>query len=209
MCSTGPHGATGRPGANSTTGREKGALLQTLRVCRAVLRTRQASPCRPLRQHTRVRTLRARTREPVRGACRPPQSPRAAPGGTGPAPHPGRSLRPLHPGLRGPLTFGKHPRGSGGRRHPGLAARRRPRRSGAKPRKIARRWAAPCHGAWQGTPASLGRSGGLKPCPRCAAGRLDPASAPGSAHHDTRDSEARPHPEHGAAPAAVARGVQT
>ena len=56
------------------------------------------------------------------------------------------------------------------------AAERRADRGLCEGEKDARRWAVPCHGAWQGTPANLGRSGGLKPCPRCAAGRLDPAS---------------------------------
>ena len=121
------------------------------------------------------------------GACRPLQSPRAArraargqprtpAGACGPctlacvAPH----LRQAASGVRGQTA-------------PGARPRRRPRRAGTKPRKDARHWAVPCHGAWQGTPASLGRGGGLKPCPRCAAGRLDPASAPVRVAHPLGD----------------------
>lgn len=236
MRSAGPQGATGRPGADPTTGREKGALSQTLRVCRA----RWRGACDPLRQHTRVRTLRARTREPVRGACHPPQPPKRAArrAARGQPRTPAGAWRPLHPGLCGPspsasilggpgadgprgsppgsacvepgpgegraLVTGQSPAmGHGreaqthaicvasgnapcsatcGRLVGGDAAERRASRGLREGEKDARRWAVPCHGAWQGTPASLGRSGGLKPCPlrpcRAAAGRLDPASAP-------------------------------
>ncbi len=75
--------ATGRPGADPTTGTEKDALLQTLRVCGAVLRTRRASPCRSLRQHTRVRTLTRPAPRLVRGRAapfNPPRPPLAARG---------------------------------------------------------------------------------------------------------------------------------
>ncbi len=44
--------------------------------------------------------------------------------------------------------------------------------------KDARRWAVPCHGHGMGRRPAWGASCGLKPCPRSAAGRLDPACAP-------------------------------
>ena len=81
-------------------------------------------------------------------------------------------LRRASSGVRGQTAPGDHPR-------------RCLRRTGAMPRKSARRWAVPCHEAWQGTPRSVGASGSLKPCPRCAAGRLDPASAPAPVPHLT------------------------
>ncbi len=62
-----PHRAAGNASGSLTTGREKGASLQTLRVCGARCRHGR----RLLRQHTRVRTLRVRTREPVRGRAAP------------------------------------------------------------------------------------------------------------------------------------------
>jgi hypothetical protein len=75
------------------------------------------------------------------------------------------------------------------------AATQEPARRLARParrRQSARRWAVPCHGAWQGSPGERGRCGSVKGAGSSPAGArrprlraappppLDPASTPGS-----------------------------
>jgi hypothetical protein len=144
--------APGRPPlrAHPTTGREKGAPLQTRWVCGAVLRTRRADPCRCLRRHARVRTLTRPAPRLVRGRAAP-FNPHGRPWrhGTSPAPRPG-ACAPCAP-----------PR-------PSLGPRRAEERPGGWQwlGKDARRWAVPCHGHGRGARRAWGASCGLKPCPR-------------------------------------------
>lgn len=193
----GPHRAAGRTSASPTTGREKGAPLQTRWVCRATSwGRRSAGPRRqrPLPAHGTGARRASHPPEPslatLAGGSRGGAA-RARPGGR--RTWLGREGRALAPWQSPAMGHGSEAQthaicvASGNARYSAAcgrlvgrsAAERRANRSLCEGETDARRWAVPCHGAWQGTPRSVWRSGGLKPCPRCAAGRLDPASAPG------------------------------
>jgi hypothetical protein len=90
----GPHRATGRASVVPTTGREKGALMQTLRVC---VRYRRRGRIQPQRQHTRVRTLTRPAPRLVRGRAAPFNPPRPPLAARDQPRTPAGGLRPLRP----------------------------------------------------------------------------------------------------------------
>jgi hypothetical protein len=83
---SGPHRVAGWTGANPTTGREKGAPLQTLRVCRARCRVARDLPS-PAYSRPDAARPNSRAGEGVRCTpFNPPRGPRDARRGAGPAP---------------------------------------------------------------------------------------------------------------------------
>ncbi len=165
----GPHRVAGRRSADPTTGREKGALMQTPRVC---VRHRRRGRARPLRQHTRVRTLTRPAPRLVRGRAAPFNPPGPPMAARDQPRTPAGACAPCTLACLEPSHLRQASSGVRGQTAPGARPRRRPRRAGAKSRKGARRWAVPCHGAWQGTPRSVGAPAASSLVLSARAGRL-------------------------------------
>ena len=185
---SGPHRAAGRAGANPTTGSEKGALSQTLRVCRATSWGRRfAGPCRqrPRPAHGTGARRASHPPEPslatlAGGSCG--GAARARPGGR--STWLGREGRALATGQSPAMGHGREahtqyalPPATRVTRPPAAAWWAGARLNGApivasaKARRTLAAGQSPAMGHGRGALVSVTRSGGLKPFPLPGHGR--------------------------------------